>query len=129
MSVWNKYIEYLKDWADEHKGVEFQGSSPACFDEWYDNDYVEGPQMKYLVGYYLDKEETQPVLFDTVYTDKEEAQNKAQELCDNSPDDTTYFVKPFLFDELDDGENEAPVYVNQPQIESFDEEDYEEYED
>jgi len=130
MSVWSKYIEYLKDWADEHSDIEFQGSSPSCFDEWYNNDYVTGPQVKYLVGYYLDKEETQPVLFDTVYTDKNEAQTKAQELCDKSTEDLTYFVKTFLFDEIeDDEENTEPVFESQPEIEYFDDEDYEEYDE
>lgn len=38
MSEWEKYIAYLYDWADTHKGEEFQGCSPACYDEWVDNE-------------------------------------------------------------------------------------------
>ena len=36
MSEWEKYIAYLHDWAEVHKGEEFQGCSPACYDEWRD---------------------------------------------------------------------------------------------
>ena len=35
---WNAYLAYLKGWADEHKGIKFFGTSPACFAEWQDNE-------------------------------------------------------------------------------------------
>lgn len=35
---WNLYIEYLKQWADNHSSPEFAGMSPAGFDEWLDNE-------------------------------------------------------------------------------------------
>lgn len=38
---WDCYIEYLKLWADDHKGIEFFGMSPAGFDEFEDNDLIE----------------------------------------------------------------------------------------
>lgn len=34
--LWVDYIEYLKQWAEDHKGDEFRGMSPACWDEWLD---------------------------------------------------------------------------------------------
>lgn len=38
MSDWEKYIEYLKNWAEEHKGNEFKGMSPAGYNEWQNNE-------------------------------------------------------------------------------------------
>ena len=38
MSDWEKYIEYLKNWAEEHKGDEFKGMSPAGYNEWQNNE-------------------------------------------------------------------------------------------
>lgn len=39
--IWNKYIEYLHKWADSHSGAGFAGMSPACYDEWLDNEYAD----------------------------------------------------------------------------------------
>lgn len=38
---WTAYLEYLKEWALTHSGVEYYGMSPACFDEWSDNEAEE----------------------------------------------------------------------------------------
>lgn len=38
---WARYIEYLKDWADDHADPAYAGSAPACCDEWLDNEYAE----------------------------------------------------------------------------------------
>ena len=38
---WEYYISYLMLWAEDHKDSEFEGMSPACFDEFCDNDIVE----------------------------------------------------------------------------------------
>lgn len=38
MSYWQRYIAYLKEWAETHSGEEFAGMSPACYDEWLDNE-------------------------------------------------------------------------------------------
>jgi len=35
---WNNYIEYLKDWARQHEEIENDGMSPACYDEFLDNE-------------------------------------------------------------------------------------------
>ena len=35
---WIKYIEYLKEWAVEHKDNSFKGMSPVSYDEWRDNE-------------------------------------------------------------------------------------------
>ena len=35
---WLRYIEYLKSWANDHYGVEYEGMSPACYDEFCEND-------------------------------------------------------------------------------------------
>lgn len=38
---WNSYLQYLKDWVENHRERDFYGSSPACFDEWADNECLE----------------------------------------------------------------------------------------
>ena len=38
MSYWQRYVAYLKEWAEAHSGDEFAGMSPACYDEWLDNE-------------------------------------------------------------------------------------------
>ena len=35
---WERYINYLVNWAFDHYGEEFKGCSPACFNEWRSND-------------------------------------------------------------------------------------------
>ncbi len=35
---WSDYIKYLHKWAVEHDDAEFKGNSPACYDEWRDNE-------------------------------------------------------------------------------------------
>ena len=35
---WSRYIDYLYEWTDTHASAEFKGMSPACYDEWFDND-------------------------------------------------------------------------------------------
>lgn len=39
--TWQKYMEYLAEWAIDHLQMKFYGMSPASFDEWYDNEYGE----------------------------------------------------------------------------------------
>jgi len=39
--AWKWYLAYLKEWADDHEGMEFFGQSPACYQEWLDNE-MEG---------------------------------------------------------------------------------------
>ena len=38
MSYWQRYIAYLKEWAETHSNERFAGMSPACYDEWLDNE-------------------------------------------------------------------------------------------
>lgn len=38
---WDKYIEYLKRWAETHSDNEFEGMSPVCYDEFLDNEEEE----------------------------------------------------------------------------------------
>lgn len=40
-SIWARYINYLIEWAFDHSGGEFKDSSPACYDEWLDNENEE----------------------------------------------------------------------------------------
>ena len=47
MTQWEKYIEYLKQWAEEHSGSEFTGMSPVCFDEWEENENTEEQEVLY----------------------------------------------------------------------------------
>lgn len=35
---WARYITYLIEWAFEHSGEEFDGMSPACYNEWCNNE-------------------------------------------------------------------------------------------
>lgn len=37
-NCWCKYIQYLHQWAAEHKDVAFAGCSPVSFDEWLNNE-------------------------------------------------------------------------------------------
>ncbi|MBO7715871.1 MAG: hypothetical protein J6S85_20070 [Methanobrevibacter sp.] len=39
--AWQGYLDYLKKWAKNHKEIENYGMTPACFDEWLDNEYEE----------------------------------------------------------------------------------------
>lgn len=36
------YNEYVSDWYEDHKGVEFEGMEPASYEEWLNNEYQEG---------------------------------------------------------------------------------------
>ena len=38
VSNWNNYIEYLKDWATQHQEEANEGMSPACYEEFLDNE-------------------------------------------------------------------------------------------
>lgn len=38
---WMGYFAYLKEWMEEHDGVEFYGTSPASFDKWIENEKEE----------------------------------------------------------------------------------------
>jgi hypothetical protein len=39
--IWDKYLQYIRDWIDSHDGPGFYGMTPACFDEWFDCEYHE----------------------------------------------------------------------------------------
>ena len=54
MLAWDKYLQYLVEWADSHKEYVYAGASPAGFDEWYGNEYqevLENEAQKYDLGY------------------------------------------------------------------------------
>ncbi len=36
-----EYQLYVEQWKKNHSGPEYAGMEPACFDEWYDNEYQE----------------------------------------------------------------------------------------
>ena len=40
-SVHERYLNYLMSWIADHHEDEFKGCSPACFDEWLDNEGEE----------------------------------------------------------------------------------------
>jgi len=40
MTQWEKYIEYLKKWPEDHKDEMFAGMSPVGFDEWENDEEV-----------------------------------------------------------------------------------------
>ena len=35
------YAEYTKEWSDTHRGAEYEGMSPASFEEWSENEWLE----------------------------------------------------------------------------------------
>lgn len=39
--LWREYLHYLLSWIDTHRGGENYGMSPACFEEWNENEYDE----------------------------------------------------------------------------------------
>lgn len=41
---WQQYIDYLREWGMMHENPASAGSSPACYDEWLDNEY--GDELK-----------------------------------------------------------------------------------
>lgn len=43
MSFLKAYLQYLSRWIFEHYEDEFQGCSPAGYDEWLDNEGDDGP--------------------------------------------------------------------------------------
>lgn len=40
-SEWERYINYLSQWAICHNDEKYAGMSPACFEEWRDNEDKE----------------------------------------------------------------------------------------
>ena len=42
---WRRYIDYLHEWAVDHKDFRYYGCTPASFDEWLDNDYIDEPSQ------------------------------------------------------------------------------------
>lgn len=40
-SDYHKYLLYLLQWVFDHKSDVYAGMSPACFDEWIDNEAEE----------------------------------------------------------------------------------------
>ena len=41
MNTWKQYINYLTDWVKEHQSEKFKGMTPASFNEWENNEYLE----------------------------------------------------------------------------------------
>lgn len=39
--MWSNYIEYLKDWANQHQEPENEGMTPASWEEFLDNENEE----------------------------------------------------------------------------------------
>ena len=46
MTKWKKYLDYLNDWVKMHKGAEFEGCSPVCYDEWCASELTEGEESE-----------------------------------------------------------------------------------
>jgi len=42
--IWQKYLDYLRNWADERSGLNSYGTTPRCFVDWQMNVY-EGGQI------------------------------------------------------------------------------------
>lgn len=41
VNQWDRYLEYLKNWAETHSEIGCEGMSPACYDEFCENDDEE----------------------------------------------------------------------------------------
>lgn len=39
--TWSRYLDYLIKWSLGHSDSGFSGMSPACYDEWLDNEEAE----------------------------------------------------------------------------------------
>jgi hypothetical protein len=50
MTQWEKYIEYLKKWTEEHSSEANMGMSPVCFDEWEENEDCEGDKNRKILA-------------------------------------------------------------------------------
>lgn len=37
--TWAAYCQYLRDWADSHQDIGFEGCCPSCYDEFLDGDF------------------------------------------------------------------------------------------
>ena len=46
---WKGYCKYLHEWASDHAESAYWGMSPACFDEWSENEYAEERVLKVRV--------------------------------------------------------------------------------
>ena len=45
---WSRYINYLIRWAISHSDMECDGMSPACYDEWCDNEDADSNNKSYI---------------------------------------------------------------------------------
>lgn len=41
VNQWDRYLQYLKNWAETHSEIGCEGMSPACYDEFCENDDEE----------------------------------------------------------------------------------------
>lgn len=41
VNQWDRYLEYLKNWVETHSEIGCEGMSPACYDEFCENDDEE----------------------------------------------------------------------------------------
>ena len=46
---WSRYIDYLKQWAKTHASINCAGMSPACYDEWCDNE--DDLELEIVLGF------------------------------------------------------------------------------
>ena len=60
---WQQYIQYLKDWAEDHSSELCDGMSPVCYDEWLDNEYAESG-LDASICPYCGSENTEQIDFD-----------------------------------------------------------------
>ena len=57
-SVHERYLNYLMSWIADHHEDEFKGCSPACFDEWLDNEGEEDEEdIEYDVALGCDEDD------------------------------------------------------------------------
>lgn len=101
MGTWQKYIDYLMDWAREHAHPDFQGMSPACYDEWLENEGEEGYNGEILTN--------------------EEFQRRCEKVFIANKNDVFYDIYIIenqvciLMDEMDD-ENNPVSFVYKPDM-------------
>lgn len=58
---WNHYLKYLLQWANDHSDMKYKGMSPACFDEFCDNDDDD----------YYDEKSFAEIIYELKFNEKE----------------------------------------------------------
>lgn len=119
MSNWAKYIAYIKDWAEVHKGEKYEGMSPVGYDEWCDGEGAIMYTWKDVVlvhgEYYAEEFEISGLMDgDDVYQIDDFLEAVADKYGVDVDDIQTYMMDDIYFDpsELPWGAAECGCYID-----------------